>query len=69
MEEFKTINKNVTAQIVEKKSRFIAHIFYIETIEQAEEYIKNVKKEYYDAKHNVFAYAIETGDRRNCNKI
>lgn len=69
MEEFKTINKNATAEIVEKKSRFIAHIFYIETIEQAEEYIKNVKKQYHDAKHNVFAYAIETGDRRNSNKI
>ena len=69
MEEFKTVNKNATAEIVEKKSRFIAHIFYIETIEQAEEYIKNVKKQYHDAKHNVFAYAIETGDRRNSNKI
>ena len=69
MEEFKTINKNATAEIVEKKSRFIAHVFYIETIEQAEEYIKNVKKQYHDAKHNVFAYAIETGDRRNSNKI
>ncbi|MDO5555372.1 MAG: YigZ family protein [Clostridia bacterium] len=69
MEEFKTINKNEKAQIIEKKSKFIAHIFYIETIERAEEYIKNVKKEYYDAKHNVFAYVIETGNRRNCSKI
>ena len=62
MEEFKTINKNATAEIVEKKSRFIANIFYIETIEEAEEYIKQIKKKYHDAKHNVFAYAIETGD-------
>lgn len=62
MEEFKTINKNSEAQIVEKKSKFIAHIFYVETIEEAEEYIKKVKKKYYDAKHNVFAYAIETKD-------
>ena len=67
MEKFKTINKNAEAEITEKKSRFIAHIFYIETIEQAEEYIKQVKKTYHDAKHNVFAYAIETGDRRNCD--
>ena len=66
MEKFKTINKNAQAEITEKKSRFIAHIFYIETIEQAEEYIKQIKKKYHDAKHNVFAYAIETGDRRNC---
>ena len=66
MEKFKTINKNAQAEITEKKSRFIAHIFYIETIEEAEEYIKQIKKKYHDAKHNVFAYAIETGDRRNC---
>lgn len=69
MEKIKTINKNATAEITEKKSKFIAHIFYIETIEEAEKYIKEVKKKYYDAKHNVFAYAIETGDRRNCCKI
>lgn len=67
MEKFKTINKNAQAEITEKKSRFIAHIFYIETIEQAEEYIKQIKKKYHDAKHNVFAYAIETGDRRDCH--
>lgn len=69
MEEFKTINKNAIAEITEKKSRFIAHIFYIETIEQAEKYIKEIKKQYHDAKHNVFAYTIETMERRNCYKI
>ena len=69
MEDFKTINKNVEAEIVEKKSRFIAHVFYIETIEEANEYIKQIKAKYHDARHNVFAYALETGDRRNCNKI
>lgn len=66
MEKFKTISENSTAEITEKKSRFIAHVFYIETIEEAENYIKEIRKKYHDAKHNVFAYAIETGDRRNC---
>lgn len=69
MEKFKTINKDAEAEITEKKSKFIAHVFYIETIEEAEEYIKQIKKKYHDAKHNVFAYAIETGERRNCSKI
>lgn len=67
MGEFKTINKNTEAEITEKKSKFIAHIFYIETIEEAEKYIKDIKKKYHDAKHNVFAYALETGDRRHSN--
>ena len=62
MEEFKTINKNVVAEITEKKSKFIAHVFYVETPEEADKYIKEIKKKYHDARHNVFAYAIETGD-------
>ena len=62
MEKFKTISNNVEAQIVEKKSKFIAQIFYVENIEQAESKIKEVKKKYHDAKHNVYAYAIETSD-------
>ncbi len=69
MEKFKTINNNVVAEITEKKSKFIAHIFYVETPEEADRYIKEIKKKYYDAKHNVFAYAIETLDRRSCCKI
>ena len=69
MEKFKTINRNSQAQIIVKKSKFIAHIFYVETIDEAQSYIKEIKKKYHDAKHNVFAYAIETGDRRNSNKI
>lgn len=63
IEEFYTINENQEAEIVEKKSRFIAHLFYVETIEEAEKNIKEIKKKYHDARHNTFAYAIETGDR------
>ena len=56
--EFKTIKQNSTAEIVEKKSRFIANVFYIENVEQAEEHIKKIKKQYHDAKHNCFAYIV-----------
>ena len=59
---FKTINQAQTAEITEKKSRFIANILYVESIEEAEEYIKQIRKKYNDAKHNCFAYAIETED-------
>lgn len=70
MEIFKTINNEYeTAEIVEKKSRFIAHIFHVETIEEAEKRIIEIRKKYHDAKHNPFAYAIEGDKRRNCNKI
>ena len=62
MLQFKTIKQDVSAEIVEKKSKFIAHIFYVETIEEAESKIKEIKEKYKDARHNCFAYAIETGD-------
>lgn len=63
MEKFKTIlEKNTTAEIIEKKSRFIANLFYVETPQDAEDKIKQVKKKYYDAKHNCFAYITLNGN-------
>ena len=58
MDRFKTIKQNSKAEIEEKKSRFIAEIFYIEDVNQAEEYIKQVKKRYFDARHHCYAYRI-----------
>lgn len=58
MDKFKTIQDNVTAEIEEKRSRFIANMFYIESTEEAENIIKQTKKKYYDARHNCYAYII-----------
>lgn len=54
----KIIEKNIETYIVEKKSKFIANIFYVENIEEAEEKLKLTKKKYYDAKHNCYAYRV-----------
>ena len=59
-QKFKTIKENLTVQIVEKKSKFIANLFYIETLEDAERLIKETKKKYHDARHNCYAYILET---------
>lgn len=62
MEEFTTILNDEIAEIVEKKSKFIANIYHVENVEEAEEKIKSTKKKYYDAKHNCIAYrVIENG--------
>ena len=58
MEEFTTIEENVSTEIVEKKSKFIANFFYVETVEEAEKIIKEIKKKYFDARHNCVAYRI-----------
>lgn len=52
----KIILKNGTGEIVEKKSRFIANVIKIENEEQAQEYILALKKKYWDARHNCYAY-------------
>ncbi len=41
--ELKTIEKENSAEIVEKKSRFIANIYNVESKEEAEEKIKQIK--------------------------
>ena len=57
---FKTINQNASGEIVEKKSKFIANIFYVESVEEAEEKVKEVKKQHFDARHNCYAFSIYT---------
>lgn len=58
MEEFITIEEDVSAEIVEKKSKFIANLFYIETVEEAENIIRETRKKYFDARHNCIAYRV-----------
>ena len=56
--EYKTIYEGGIGEITEKKSRFIANSCHIESKEEAEEKINLIKKKYYDAKHNCFAFSI-----------
>lgn len=55
---YKTIKENSTAEIVEKKSKFIANVFYVESQEEANKYIEGIRKKYFDARHNCFAYSV-----------
>lgn len=55
---FKTIIEHTTSEIVEKKSKFIANIYHIENEEQANTKIKEIKKKYFDARHNCIAYRV-----------
>ena len=58
MKTFVTINENVTAQITEKKSKFIASLYYVESQEEINNIIKNVKKQYNDARHHCVAFRV-----------
>lgn len=56
----KTIKQNTSNELIEKKSKFIANLYYVETDKQAEEIINQTRKKYHDAKHNCYAYSIMT---------
>lgn len=55
---FKTIVGDGFSEITEKKSKFICHAYHVETVEKAEEIIKELRKKYHDARHNCYAYRI-----------
>lgn len=63
MDEFKTIEKEVESELIEKKSKFIASIFKVNSVKEADEKLLEVKKRYYDAKHNCYTYRVIENDR------
>ena len=69
MSELKTINKNVKAELTEKKSKFIANIFYVQNEEEVSDILKKIRKDFFDAKHHCYAYRIlnEDGILQRCS--
>ena len=60
---FITVKAKVQAEVTEKKSKFIANLFPIQSMEEAEELIRETKKKYYDARHNCIAYRVQKEEK------
>ena len=58
---FTTIEHESSEEFEERKSLFIGHAIPIKSADEALEFIKQKKREYSDATHNVFAYILEDG--------
>lgn len=58
LEPYQIIEQGGVGEIEEKKSRFIAHVAPVSTEEEALAFIDARKKEYWDARHNCYAYII-----------
>ncbi len=58
MEPYKIIAYGGTGEIEEKKSRFIAHVAAVATEEEALAFIEARKKQFWDARHNCYAYVL-----------
>lgn len=56
---YKTVSGCGEALLVEKKSKFIANVKPVETEEEALKFLAEMRSEYSDATHNVYAYVID----------
>ncbi len=48
-------------EFVEKRSRFIGHVWPVESEEEARACIERMKKKYHDARHNCWCYRLKEG--------
>ncbi len=49
------------AELIEKRSRFIGHVWPVESEEEAVYNIKKMREKHWDAAHNVYAYILREG--------
>jgi len=52
------------AEFTEKRSRFLGHVRMVESEDEARAFIADMKKKYYDARHNCWCYSIRGGAER-----
>lgn len=56
--DYITVRENYESEIEIKKSIFIGHIFHTDTVDEAINYLEQVRKKHYKATHNCYAYII-----------
>lgn len=61
-----TILESYTNKITINKSIFITNIFSVKTEDEVHTILKDIRKKYYDARHNCYAYIL--GDSQNIQK-
>lgn len=65
MEGYQTVAAECSAEIEVKKSRFIATVFPCKTEADATNFVASMRKKYWDARHNVYAFSLrENGTKR-----
>ena len=64
MTEYFIPTREAQAEFTEKRSTFIGHVWPVETEEEARAHIEEMKKQYHDARHNCWCYAVKDGPVR-----
>ena len=52
------------SEYVEKRSRFLGHVRPVENEDEARAFVAEMKKKYYDARHNCWCYLLRDGPER-----
>ena len=58
MDAYRVPFEDGESEFVEKRSRFISHIWHVESEAEARKCIEETKKQYYDARHNCWCYRL-----------
>ena len=61
MSEYFIPTGNGEAEFTEKRSSFLGHVRMVETEDEAKAFVAEMKKKYYDARHNCWCYIIKDG--------
>ncbi len=64
MNEYRIPASPGEAELTEKRSRFLGHVRMVESEEEAKAFIAEMKRKYYDARHNCWCYAVRGGAER-----
>lgn len=68
LQSYRVLLSDGEGEYVEKKSRFIATVRKVETEEEAIRFIEEMKKKYWDARHNCSAFVIGSrGELTRCS--
>ena len=61
MTEYRVPFQDAESEFTEKRSRFLSHLFRVESEAEARRRIEEMKKKYYDARHNCWCYLLREG--------
>ena len=64
MDAYQTLKQKGTSEYIEKKSRFIGVAVPVQTEQQALSFLQEVKKQYPDARHHVYAYMLRQDNKQ-----
>lgn len=67
VKKYKTIARRAEIEISEKKSRFIATVMPVKSQEEADGFLEELRKKYWNASHNCYAYQI--GERSEIQRF